>query len=399
MRHFLILVLFPALCLAQETQDSWQYLGPNRTGVYSGCGWSKTLTASSPKLLWQQKVGTGYSAPVAQNEKIFLPILDDEKNEAIVCLDAAKGTKIWTSVIGKGWTEKKFPGPRASPVVIGDRVYCFGTYGTLTSLSVKDGSRVWSVKVPNKQPTWGLSGSPLLDQGKLYIQTGAEGSSFSAFDAANGQNLWKSGKEGASYGSPMLATLDGNPALLFVTSDGIVFTSRTDGAILVQIPWKTKHDITVSALPLPGNQVFISSGYKSGSALYKIEKGTATKNWETQDLGSHINAPIVFDGRIYGVDGQAGKDGSIVCLDLLSGKTLWTNPIKNFGSGHLVLADGQFLALGNTGLAVVFAPESAYRELARFQLLNGRSWTPPVLLGSRILIRNENTLACYDLAP
>jgi len=39
----------------------------------------------------------------------------------------------------------------------------------------------------------------------------------------------------------------------------------------------------------------------------------------------------------------------------------------------------------------------AYRELTRFTPLGGRSWSTLITAGSRLLLRNQRELACFQL--
>ena len=43
------------------------------------------------------------------------------------------------------------------------------------------------------------------------------------------------------------------------------------------------------------------------------------------------------------------------------------------------------------------ADAAAYRELARFNALTGKTWNPPVLVGNLLIVRNSQEAACFQL--
>src|SRR5215210_1452808 len=70
-----------------------QFLGPTRNGVYTSAvnlQWPK----EGPKLVWQMKVGEGFSAPVVADGRlvIFHRIGDKERLD---CVDARTGKATW----------------------------------------------------------------------------------------------------------------------------------------------------------------------------------------------------------------------------------------------------------------------------------------------------------------
>jgi len=67
---------------------------------------------------------------------------------------------------------------------------------------------------------------------------------------------------------------------------------------------------------------------------------------------------------------------------------------------NLLRAGDRVLALESAkGDLVLIAPDaSSYREVARFKPLGKLSWTPPILTGDRLVIRNATELACFRLS-
>ena len=109
-------------------------------------------------------------------------------------------------------------GPRATPTIVGDRVYTFGATGILNCLDLATGQRIWSCDVVQDSggtiPQWGATSSPLMVDEQVIVHGGEAGShSLFAYRAADGQPAWKGGAS-SSYSTPILATLAGVPQVL-----------------------------------------------------------------------------------------------------------------------------------------------------------------------------------------
>ena len=49
-------------------------------------------------------------------------------------------------------------------------------------------------------------------------------------------------------------------------------------------------------------------------------------------------------------------------------------------------------------LALVKAAPDQFSELARFQAIEGKTWNYPAIAGGRLLVRNANQMAAYNIA-
>ena len=148
---------------------------------------------------------------------------------------------------------------------------------------------------------------------------------------------------------------------------------------------------------LPGDRVFVSSGYGIGCKLFQIERNgqndlQASLIWETPRLKAKFTNVVHLDGYIYGLD-----DGVLVCLDLGNGQRKWKR--GRYGHGQVILAGDLLLVQAESGdVALVKVDPEAFKEVARFPALEDKTWNNPVLAGPYLLVRNDREAVCYELA-
>jgi outer membrane protein assembly factor BamB len=65
----------------------------------------------------------------------------------------------------------------------------------------------------------------------------------------------------------------------------------------------------------------------------------------------------------------------------------------------VLLADGHLIITSDQGeIALVKASPAKYTEVARFEALKGQTWNYPAIAGGRLLVRNSNEMAAYDIS-
>ncbi len=134
-------LLFVSLTAAED----WpQFLGPNRDGTSSETGLLSKWSKKGPPLVWQKKIGDGFSGPVVVGKKLLLFHSMGNK-EVVDCLNAETGESIWKSSYPCDYQDNfgKGDGPRSTPVVANKRIYTLGADGYLQCLALKDGKKLW----------------------------------------------------------------------------------------------------------------------------------------------------------------------------------------------------------------------------------------------------------------
>src|SRR5438309_9302711 len=226
---FSALYSFGLLCAAPSYATDWpQFLGPTRNGIYAGNDLAASWPSAGPRLVWQKKVGQGFSGPaVASGKLILFHRLDDK--ETVECLDSKTGTSRWTFDYPTKYRDDFGfdEGPRATPAIADNRVYTYGAEGMLHCLDLQKGTLVWSKNVKSDfhpaKGFFGIACSPLVEGNAILLNTGGrEGAGIAAFDCQDGKILWKTSNDEASYSSPTAATINGHRYAFVLTRANLV---------------------------------------------------------------------------------------------------------------------------------------------------------------------------------
>ena len=135
-------------------------------------------------------------------------------------------------------------------------------------------------------------------------------------------------------------------------------------------------------------KVFISTGYGKGCALIDISSPEAILVWENKNMRTQCSSSLLLDGYVYGIDGNRGPNNELRCLELASGKVMWSKPLA---WGGLMAAGGNLIVINDCGdIFVAKANPKAYEEIASAKgLLQKECWTAPVLCRGVIYCRNN----------
>jgi ABC-type phosphate/phosphonate transport system substrate-binding protein len=194
-----------------------QWRGRDRNAVV---GWLPERLPAEPRVVWSRPMtGSGLAGIVATEDRVVVADRDPaDRLDVVRCLEAASGEQVWQ-------IEYPAPGkldygnsPRATPVVYEGRVYLLGAMGDLHCVTLADGAVVWKKNVLAEfganRPNWGMCGSPLVVDGKLIVNPGAEAASVAALDPATGKVLWQSPGLPPAYSSFIVGRFGGAPQIV-----------------------------------------------------------------------------------------------------------------------------------------------------------------------------------------
>jgi outer membrane protein assembly factor BamB len=390
-----------AAAIAPATRVEWSgFRGPNRDSIVRGVRIETDWTKSPPVKLWQRPVGPGWSS-FAVHGDVFFTQEQRGGDEIVGCYRVNTGEPVWRHKDPVRFYESNGgAGPRATPTIHDGRVYAFGATGILNALDERTGRVIWSRDVAKETekeiPMWGFTSSPLVFDDVVIV---AASGRMAGYEVATGKTRWLGPDGGGSYGSPHLATIDGVPQILLLSSTGTTSLAPASGAILWKHEWSEGTSIVQPALTAEGDVLVNTITAMGGVGLRRLtivhEAGgwSAKERWTSPGLKPYFNDFVVHKGHAYGFDGTI-----LASINLEDGKRMWKG--GRYGAGQLVLLPEQdlLLVLSEEGdLALVSATPDKFAEVAKFKAIEGKTWNHPVLIGDVLLVRNGEEMAAFRL--
>jgi outer membrane protein assembly factor BamB len=399
------LLLALGFSLAVAAADWPQLLGPGRDGRTIETDLIDTFPAKGPAVAWQRDVGEGYASPAIAGGRLILFHRQGDE-DVVECLDAVAGTPRWRHAYATSYEDGfgKGNGPRATPVIAGERVYTHGAAGQLHCLDLKSGKKVWARKLADdyelKPSFFGVGTTPLVEGKLLLVNVGASGAGIVAFDAETGKERWRATDHEASYSSPVAATVGGVRQVIFFTREGLVMLDPETGKVRASKRWRSRNHASVNAATpvlLPGDHLFLTASYNTGAVLLKLRKDGVEEVWKNDtSLSSHFGTPVAVDEQLYGFDGRQEEGASLRCIDWKTGRVRWTE--AGYGCGSLIAAGKKLFVLSEHGeLVLLNANPAKHDEVARARVLGSPCRAHLALADGRLYGRDGRKLVCWKV--
>lgn len=393
----------PTVSLELTEFDYPEYRNLYRDGVVTGPkirrDWSR-----EPKLLWKQPCGEGYAGFCVVGEAAFTIEQRGDK-EVVVAYHAPSGRELWTHAYSARFAEVLGgDGPRSTPTFKDGRLYTLGAAGRLLCLNANTGAVCWSkdILADNDNITWGMAGSPLVDERMVIVNPGAQrdaakGRAVVALDRETGNVVWQSGSTQAGYGSPMFATLGGLRQVLIFDAEELAGYDAASGKKLWSTPFVNSQRINVAQpLVLSGDRVLISHSYGGGSQMCQIVRAVddwqVNALWKNSKLRCKFTSPVEHGGYVYGLD-----EGILACIDAQTGERKWKG--ERYGHGQILRHEELIVVFSESGfIALVKASPDGFAEIGRFSVFDQpKNWNPFALARGKIYVRNHKEMACVNL--
>ena len=427
-------IQIPDLRTRKSGSDWPSFLGPTGDGKSPEKFPIEPWPIYGPPLIWRTKIGESYGAPTISRGRLF--IFDRHQNLArLSCMRSERKKLLWQFEYPTDYRDMYGynNGPRTCPIVDNDRVYIYGPKGILHCLNVLDGALRWKIDtssqfnvVPN---FFGFGSTPIIEDQLLIVQVGGalpteardvyqaqgkiagNGSGIVAFNKISGQVIYQITDELASYASPILATIDQRRWCFMFTRGSLVGFDPLTGQIDFQYPWRDRklESVNASNPVVVGNTIFVSEAYGVGSSVlqfypkgYKIIWSDLLSRRE-KAMMLHWNTAIHHQGYLYGCSGRHTQGSSLRCVELQTGRVMWSKPINERTS--FLYINGYVISLGEFGrLMLIHVNPKTLDIISEVQLsrqhgLKHPLWAAPVLSNGFLYIRSKDQLLCFDLTP
>lgn len=410
MRPFLLLALAGSLTpVLPAAELVWPgLLGPQRDG------WAKhfKVPARWPKQLkkdWSVEVGTGYGTPLVEGQRVYQHARQGEE-EVVWCFDLASGKQIWRKSYNNpfkvgGGGERHGKGPKSCPVMADGRLFTLSITGMIHAWDVESGSLLWRKDYRGKwekgnQPNWGVSTSPIVDGERLIVHLGNdEAGALMAFDVKSGREVWKQGEHGTSYSSPLLVEIAGVRQVVQWNHETLAGVESRTGKLLWEYP--APHRSHNQNMPTPvfhKGRILLGGenrGIKCLEPLLKDGKWSVNRLWHQRKVALDMSTAVINGDHLYGM--SHFKMGQIFCLDPRDGTIRWLSEGRIGQNVAFLALEGHVAALRSNGeLRIIAADPAGYRARASYRVGPDQTWAPPVLLDSRILIKDLNRLTLWS---
>ncbi len=408
-RKIVSLVLFAAgmascgaPCTMTRAADWPAWRGPSGQGF---CEEKNVLVtwSDTEQVKWKVALAQpGNSTPVVWGDRIFVTQADkDGHTRSLLCFARADGALVWQKDVlypdkEQNWNPNWYC--NASPATDGERVvvsfasagmYCFDF----------DGHELWKTTDLGKwEHQFGSGASPVLYGDLAILWCGPnqkEGRNFLlAVNKKTGETVWEHDEKAGSWGTPLIADIDGRDQLLLSVVPHLKSFDPATGRELWLCNGLTKYAYTS---PLYGNGVAVAmSGYNGAALAVKVGGSgdiTGDRLWHHPENTQRVGSGMVIGDHVYMVE----ESGVPHCYDLKSGEEVWKVETRPGGTtwGSMVHADGRLYVLMRNGETLVFAANPKYELLSRNALGRGAATNSSLAISNGdIFIRTFTHLWC-----
>ena len=245
-------------------------------------------------------------------------------------------------------------GVSATPAVGDGRLFLGTTDGTglLVAVDLKEGREVW--RTPLGGP---LRASPALRGGALYV--GSDDFHLYCVDATGGRIRWKVPTSGAVRTTPVFGT----EALYFGSEDGSLYAASIEGGKQL---WKKDLGEGLSGSPLlHGGALFV--GGETGR-LFSLNPANGDVRWVFKTGDAITSAPAASGDRIYVASADKNvyalrADGTLITR-FRTGGTVSATPVLHRGRLYVASSDGNLWVFDEEAgkVAWTFKTEGALRS-------------------------------------
>lgn len=425
-----------ALALALPSGDWPQFRGPAGNGVVPaavlplrwsegenvawrtdvpGHGWSQPIVLGDT-LYVTTAVGPGSPEPLTHQKGIDAPDVSKDpvpaaEIEWLVCAyDLASGALRWTASAGKGPARFQIhpSNTHASETPAADArgVYAyFGSTGTAAAFD-RAGKLRWKTELGAfpTQDAFGTGSSPVLLEGRLFVQCFNEERSFLvALDTESGEELWRVERgPGTAWNTPVLWRTKERTELVASGKKHIAGYDPASGKVLWSLEGLDTPDSSSPACDaerlyfgfrgakVNGPLIALAAGPSGALAPKPGESAIAGQAWQTASSAPGMPSPVSAGGQVFTL-----SSGFLSCFDAASGAQRFKERLE--GTGIVVASPiavgGHLVVVGESGKGLVLAAGPRFAVLGGGQL-DDVFWSTPAVAGDALILRGVRHLYC-----
>jgi outer membrane protein assembly factor BamB len=382
--------------------------GPYGNFHTDAAGIKDVWPAAGPRVVWKRALGEGYSSPSVEGDRLYT-IYGRRGEEVVIAADAGTGTTLWEHATPMTFVSdaarEQGNGPYSTPLVVGDRLFTTGVAGRLQCLDKKTGKVQWTVQLLEQHRgsllMYGYAPSPVAFRDLVIVPVGGRGRALMAFNQADGKAAWSRNDWGNAYSTPALVRIGALDQIVALLDGAVIGANPHNGDLQWSVPFKADYSIAISTPVVgPDNLMFVSSEYGGGAKVFELQvngqQTIARELWSSNRLRLHHGNAIRIGDAIYFSSGGKGSQAILSAVDARSGTIHWQQ--RSIEKATFVYADGKLITLDQDGnLMIAYPSPQGFKIAARAPVMSRLSWTPPVLVGTRLYLRDRASLIALEL--
>lgn len=416
-----------------DPMDWPHWRGPEQNGISRETGliesWNpRGKGGKGENVLWKREDLAGRSTPIVMRGRMYTIVRDKpgtpEEGERIVCVNAATGDTVWE----RRWNVflSDVPDTRIGwSSAVGDpttgNVYAQGVNGFFQCFNGETGETLWSHSMSEEYgmlSTYGGRTNFPVIYGNLVFVSGViigwgemaqPAHRFVAFDKRNGQAVWFNGTavrpEDTTYSTPVTTVVNGQPQLIFGSSDGGVHAMQP---LTGKIIWSyiiSPRGINTAPIVVDG-KVYCGHGEenlddRSFGAIFALDaskSGDLTKGgeiWKRKLFAVGKSCPIMVGDKLVCVE----DSGNMLVIDSTNGKEIARKKLGTMMTGSPVYADGKiYVCAANGRFHILKLNGESIEKVHELRLNNEEVHASPVISQGRIYLQTMNQLYCLGKA-
>jgi len=379
--------------------NAWR--GPDGNGTTPEKLLNVSALNDTQSIRWTANVGMGHSAACVDRGKVFITgnkhMGAENYQDFVFCFNARTGQEIWD--YSYACPEGEDPGPAATPVVSGNRVYTLSREGHLFCLETTTSNVIWKRNLSGEgladSGSYSFASSPVIYKDLLLLNVNQNGL---ALQKQSGEIVWNSPKGKSTTASTVLYQLNGTTIAVFNSSREYYGVVPETG----EVKWVYKSSYGGADPVLIGQTLLITGGW---TALLDLRHENPVELWRNNEIKWQFQSAAVRGNYAFGfakvIDWSDNARQEFICLDLGSGQRKWEHIFSIWGSS--IIADDMLIILSGQGrLLAAKASPNGFKELSGLQVLKMADhdhskgyrrdcycWTNPVLANGLIYCRNS----------
>jgi outer membrane protein assembly factor BamB len=419
------------------------FRGPSASGVAEGFAtplrWN---VASGENLRFRTPIpGLGHSSPVVWGDLVCVTTaisgkkdpelkvglygdidpVDDTTDHAwkVYCVDRQKGSVAWerTARTGTPRVKRHTKSTHANSSVAMDATHVVALFGS-EGLYVYDnrGKLLWQkdlglldsgfFRLPGAQ--WGFASSPVIHDGKVFVQADVQKDSFlAAFDVASGRELWRTARSDVpTWSTPTVYESPEGPQ---VVVNGWKHIGGYDARTGKEL-WRMKGggDIPVPTPVAAHGLFFLTNAHGPAAPIFAVRigargdvtpaEGQATSPhvvWSLPRDGAYMQTPLVYGDYLY----NCRDNGVLSVYEARTGRRLYQQRLGGGNTGFTaspVAADGKVYFTSEEGDVFVVKAGPQFELLSQNMLGEVCMATPAISEGTLYFRTRGHLVAVRD---